>query len=88
MSSECGHHQNPRKILHAANDKLDKGNSFGFDREIFEKDERIQIRSKIEFEAYLQEAEQVMKEEIENFFVNYQPEISWLDFWTKCEHEQ
>lgn len=38
MSSECGHHQNPSKILRAINDTTDKGNRFDFEREIFKKD--------------------------------------------------
>jgi hypothetical protein len=88
MSSDCGHHQNPRKILQAINDTLDKGNSYGFDREIFEKDESKQLRPRIEYEIHLQPGQQVMKEEIKDYFINHQPEINWTDFWTKCEQEQ
>ena len=87
MSSESGHHQNPRKILLAINDTLDKGNSYGFDREIFEKDESKQPRPRIDYEKYLLSAQQVMKDEIRDYFTNHQPEINWTDFWTKCEQE-
>lgn len=87
MSSECGHHQHPRKILQAINDTHDKGNSYGFDREIFEKDESKQSRPRIEYETYLREAQQIMKEEIKDYFTIHQPEISWTDFWEKCERE-
>jgi hypothetical protein len=87
MSSECGHHQNPRKILQAVNDTLDKGNSYGFDREIFEKDECEKSRLRIEYETYLVEARKVIKEEIIDYFINHQHEISWTDFWAKCEQE-
>ena len=88
MSSECGHHQNPRKILIAINDTLDKGNSYGFDREIFEKGESNQPRFRIEYEKYLIPAQLVIKEEIRDYFTNHHPEINWTDFWTKCELEQ
>lgn len=76
-----------KKILQAVNDTLDKGNSYGFDREIFEKDECKQSRLRIEYETYLGEARQVIKEEIKDYFINHQPEISWTDFWAKCEQE-
>lgn len=87
MSSECGHHQHPKKILKAINDTFDKGNRYGFDREIFEKGESKKPRPKIIYETYLQEAKQVMKEEIRDYFINHQPEINWTNFWTYCERE-
>ncbi len=87
MSSQCGHHQHPRKILQAINDRLDKGNSFGFDREIFDKDESTGPRPRIEYKQYLEQARQTMKDEIKDYFLNQQPEITWTDFWTKCKQE-
>jgi hypothetical protein len=87
ISSECGHHQHPRKILKAINDKLDKGNSYGFDRELFEKDESKQPRQIIDYLTILDQSRQVMKNEIKDYFENYQPEISWTEFWIKCERE-
>lgn len=87
MSSECGHHQHPRKILQAINDKEDKGNRFDFEREIFKKDETTQTRPSIDYFSLLEQANQIMKEEIKDYFENHQPEISWIEFWTKCERE-
>ena len=87
MSSECGHHQHPRKILQAINDIEDKGNRFDFEREIFKKDETTQTRPSIDYFSLLEQANQIMKEEIKDYFENHQPEISWTEFWTKCERE-
>lgn len=87
MSSECGHHQNPRKILQAINDTEDKGNRFDFEREIFKKDESKQIRQRIDYFSILEQAKPIMKEEIKDYFENHQPEISWTKFWLKCEQE-
>lgn len=87
ISSECGHNQHPRKILHAINDTADKGNRFDFDREIFSKHESNQHRQFIDYWTILDQASQVMKDEIKNYFENYQPEISWTNFWTKCDQE-
>jgi hypothetical protein len=87
MSSQCGHHQHPKKILQAVNDTLDKGNLPAFDREIFVKDESKHTRPKIDYQKYLVEAKQIMKEEIKSYFEKYQPEIDWVSFWDKCEKE-
>ena len=87
MSSECGHHQHPRKILQAINDTANKGNRFDFEREIFKKDESNQPRLVIDYFSILEQARQVMKDEIKEYFENHQPEISWTEFWTKCERE-
>jgi hypothetical protein len=81
MSSECGHHQHPRKILQAINDIEDKGNRFDFEREIFKKDETTQTRPSIDYFSLLEQANQIMKEEIKDYFENHQPEISWTEFW-------
>jgi hypothetical protein len=88
MSSECGHHQHPRKILQAINDTEDKGNRFDFEREIFKKDESCEPRQFIEYLTILDQAKHVMKDEIKDYFENHQPEMSWADFWKKCEQEQ
>jgi len=87
MSSECGHHQHPRKIFQAINDTVDKGNRFDFERLIFKKDECETFREQIDYYAFLEQAEQVMKDEIKDYFEKHQPEISWTEFWTKCEQE-
>jgi len=87
MSSECGHHQHPRKILQAINDTADKGNRFDFEREIFKKYENSKTRENIEYFPILEQARQVIKDEIKDYFENHQPEISWTDFWSKCEQE-
>lgn len=87
MSSECGHHQHPQKILQAINDTLDKGNRFDFEREIFKKDERSQLRPFIDYLTILNQSRQVMKDEIKDYFENHQPEINWTEFWSKCERE-
>ncbi len=87
MSSECGHHQHPQKILQAINDTLDKGNRFDFEREIFKKDERSQLRPFIDYLTILDQSRQVMKDEIKDYFENHQPEINWTEFWSKCERE-
>lgn len=87
MSSECGHHQHPRKILQAINDTADKGNRFDFEREIFKKGESNQTRQHINYFPFLEQAKQAMKGEIKDYFENHQPEISWIDFWSKCEQE-
>jgi hypothetical protein len=88
MSSECGHHQHPRKIFQAINDIVDNGNRFDFERVIFKKDERETIRKQIDYYIFLDQARQVMKDEIRDYFENHQPEINWTEFWTKCEQEQ
>jgi hypothetical protein len=87
MSSECGHHQHPRKILHAINDLADTGNKFEFDREIFKKDESNQKRKFIDYLIILDQSRQVMKDEVRDYFESNQSEISWTDFWDKCERE-
>lgn len=87
MSSECGHHQHPRKILQAINDTIDKGNRFDFDREIFKKDERENMRDLIDYFKILEQSNEIMKEEIKGYFENHHPEIEWTDFWLKCEQE-
>ena len=88
MSSECGHHQHPRKIFQAINDTIDKGNRFDVERVIFKKDECETVRKEIDYSTFLEQARQVMKDEIKDYFENQQPEISWTEFWTKCEQEQ
>jgi hypothetical protein len=88
MSSECGHHQHPSKILRAINDTTDKGNRFDFEREIFKKDESSQTRQHIDYYPILEQASQVMIEEIKGYFENHHPEISLTDFWIKCGLEQ
>jgi hypothetical protein len=87
MSSECGHHQHPRKLLQAINDTADKGNRFDFEREIFKKDESKQSRQFIDYLTILDQSKQVMQDEIKEYFENHQQEISWTEFWTKCERE-
>lgn len=87
MSSECGHHQHPRKIFQAINDTTDKGNRFDFEREIFKKDESTQPRQFIDYLTTLDQSKQVMKDEIKDYFETHQPEISWMEFWSKCERE-
>jgi hypothetical protein len=87
MSSECGHHQHPRKILQAINDTADKGNRFDFEREIFKKDESSQPRQFIDYLTLLDQSKQVMQDEIKEYFENHQPEIRWTEFWIKCERE-
>ena len=88
IGSECGHHQHPRKILQAINDKADKGNRFEFEREIFNKDESSQSRKFINYSQILDQARQVIREELKNYFKNHQPEINWMEFWRRCEQEQ
>lgn len=87
MSSECGHNQNPRKILQAINDYSDKGNRFDFEREIFKKDESKIHREIIQFDLIIEESKSVISEEVKNYFEQYQPEINWEDFWRKCLSE-
>jgi hypothetical protein len=87
MSSECGHHQHPRKILQAINDTTDKGNRFDFEREIFKKDESNQPRQFIDYLTFLDQSKQVMQYDIKDYFEKHQPEISWTEFWSKCERE-
>ena len=87
MSSECGHHQHPRKILQAINDTLDKGNRFDFEREIFKKDECEKNRESINYSLFIEQSKEVLKEEIKEYFEKHQPEINWIEFWAKCEQE-
>ena len=87
MSSECGHHQHPKKILQGINDTADKGNKFDFEREIFKKDEISQPRQFIDYLTILDQSKLVMKDEIKDYFENHQPEISWTEFWSKCDRE-
>lgn len=88
MSSECGHHQHPRKIFQALNDTFDKGNRFDFERTIFKKDECEPARKLIDYYSILEQSKETMKEEIKDYFQNHQPEINWAEFWQKCEQEQ
>ncbi|MDI9366235.1 MAG: hypothetical protein QM541_14860, partial [Flavobacterium sp.] len=67
MSSECGHNQHPRKIFQAINDTVDKGNRFDFERLIFKKDECETLRKQIDYYAFLEQARQVMKDEIKDY---------------------
>ena len=87
MISDCGQHQHPKRILRAVNDFEDMGNSYDFDREIFGKDESAIKRERIDLSIILEQSKEIMKMEIENYFMNHQPEISWIDFWQKCESE-
>ena len=47
MSSQCGNHQHPKRILEAANDFNDNGNSFDFDRALFKNSEVKQREIKL-----------------------------------------
>ncbi|MBC8489138.1 MAG: hypothetical protein H8D45_24215 [Bacteroidetes bacterium] len=85
MSSECGHHQHPRRILQAINDHNDKGNRFDFDREIFKMEESENKRERIDYNSILKQSKDVMREEIKDYFENHQPEIDWTEFWEKCK---
>lgn len=85
MSSECGHHQHPKKIFQAINDNFDKGNRFDF--ELFQKDACETVRQQIDYYIFLEQAQLIMKAEIKYYFENHQPEISWKEFWIKCEQE-
>jgi hypothetical protein len=87
MSSECGHHLHPQKILQAVNDFADKGNRHDLKIEIFKKDESTERRENINYFSNLEQVKQVIKEEIKEYFNNHQPEISWNEFWLKCELE-
>lgn len=84
MSSQCGHNQNPRRILEAVNDFEDKGNLFDFDREIFKKDESINHRQKINFDNLLEQSKFTMQHEIKDYFENHHPNINWTEVWGKC----
>jgi hypothetical protein len=87
MSSQCGHHQHPKRILDAINDFGDTGNLFDFDREIFKKDETTIKRTKVEFGDLLEKSKLTMKIEIKEYFENHLPTIDWTEFWDKCELE-
>jgi hypothetical protein len=87
MSSECGHHLHPRKVLLAINDTTDKGNRLDLKIEIFKKDERIHKRENIYYFLILKQSKQVIKDEIKEYFNTHYPAISWNDFWLKCELE-
>lgn len=87
MSSQCGHHQHPKRILEAANDFNDTGNSFDFDREIFKSNESKTKRSNIDLTVALSEATKTMESEVKDYFTNHQPEINWKEFWEKCNSE-
>jgi len=84
MSSQCGHNQNPRRILEAVNDFEDKGNLFDFDREIFKEDESINHRQKINFDNLLEQSKFTMQHEIKVYFENHHPNINWTEIWDKC----
>jgi hypothetical protein len=87
MSSECGHHLHPRKILNAINDTTDKGNRLDLKIEIFNKDKRDFKREYIDCFSIFEQTKKVIKEEVKDFFNTYQTQISWNDFWLKCELE-
>jgi len=84
MSSECGHHLHPNKILQAINDYKDTGNPEGFGREIFLKNESKVKRQPISYNMVLKQSIPVIKDEVKNYFTNHHPEINWEEFWDKC----
>ena len=87
FSSQCGKHLNPKKIFDAVNDYNDNGNIFEFDREIFKNDEANFERNRIEINLSFEQSKITIKNEIKNYFENYQPQINWEEFWNKCQNE-
>ena len=87
MSSQCGHHQNPKRILEAINDFHDKGNLFDFDREIFKRDESKTKRLVVNFGQLVEQSKISIQQEIKDYFDNHQPTINWTEFFEKCERE-
>lgn len=84
FSSQCGHHQHPKKVLIAVNDYLDKGNREGLDREIFELNISRAHRELIEFNTVLLLSKKPMKDEVYSYFINYQDNVDHKGFWEKC----
>jgi len=87
FNSDCGHHQDPSKILITINDYMDNGNRFDFNRKPYEKYKSINNRHRIDFSHILIGSEAVIKSEIMDYFVNHQPLINCIDIWNKCEYE-
>ena len=87
MSSQCGHHQNPKQIFKAINDINDKGNLIGFEREIFIKNECLLKRKPIDFSDYLEISKETIKHEVERYFQDHHHETTWVEFWGKCLDE-
>lgn len=87
MSSQCGHHLNPKKILEAINDYKNIGNAPGFGREIFQKNESKKRRPTITFKDILEQSNLIMENEVRDYFLNNQSEINWEEFWSKCKYE-
>lgn len=84
MSSECGHHQNPSKILKAVNDFEDKGNRFDFDRKHFDKDVAKQPRNKISIDKTFAASHSVIEQETKKHFDSTS---DWNSFWQICQSE-
>lgn len=94
MSSECGHHLHPKKILQAINDFKDTGNREGFGREIFQKNESQVKRQPIRFDMVIEQSIPVIESEVKDFFRTFttsgdlftrgQLYINGSEFWDKC----
>ena len=87
MSSECGHHQHPSKILRAVNDFEDKGNRLDFDRVHFDKDFSKITRNKILVDKVYSESKLVMEQETKKYFESFKPSVDWQNFWQICLSE-
>ena len=84
MSSECGHHQHPSKILKAINDFDDKGNRLDFDRVHFDKDISKSTRNNISIAMVMTESNSVMEQETKKYFDQFKPPIDLNNFWQHC----
>lgn len=87
FTSECGHHQHPKKILFAMNDYNDSGNRFDFDKEPFLKNIRYPKRQIIAYEINFRQSIFEMEKEISEYFKKYQPEIDNKICWQLCLNE-
>ena len=65
----------------------DKGNAYGFDREIFGKDESKTKRQPIEIGNLIDLSKEIIKAEIEDYFTFHHPNINLAEFWVKCQQE-
>ena len=87
MSSECGHHIHPKRILEAVNDFQDKGNREGFFREIYQKNESKSKRQEIDSSECFEQSKAIMKDVIMDYFDNHKiPDMffSKEEFWDNC----
>jgi hypothetical protein len=85
--SQCGQNQHPILLLKAINDYEDEGNSFEFDRLLYQNAEKQTKRSIIQYSGIFYKALIFFKNEAKTFFESTEINMSWSNFWTQVDIE-